>query len=210
MNIDALRSRWFALFAATADSDTLEPGFSDLVARYSEKHRHYHTLRHIAACLDHLDQVREIASDHFCLETAIWFHDVIYNPKSNNNEQLSARTARNFLATTRVDERTTGKIDHFIRLTSHPSTPRSQDEKLLIDIDLSILGASPESFELYDRQIRKEYHFIPEFLYKRKRKAILNGFLERGTIYQSDWFFARCEDNARSNIKRALRVLDGH
>ena len=201
------RTRWLTLFAETANSATLATGFTELAGRYAEKQRHYHTLRHVTDCLSCLDEAQDPPSDSFSVEAALWFHDIIYNPKSGNNEEASARYARQFLATTKVNAAVVTRIEQLIRLTKHPSMPCTHDEKLLIDIDLSILGANPEAFDRYDRQIRLEYAFVPGILYKRKRRATLNSFLERERIYQTDEFFEQREARARANIERAVRAL---
>jgi len=76
-----------------------------------------------------------------------------------------------------------------------------------VDVDLSILGAAPERFDQYERQVREEYAWVPDFLSRRERKAILKEFLARPRIFRSVHFRDRYEQQARSNIERSLGRL---
>ncbi|MDM8556712.1 hypothetical protein QUF75_18455 [Desulfococcaceae bacterium HSG7] len=100
------------------------------------------------------------------------------------------------------------KIEHLINLTKHPSNPENSDEKYLIDIDLLILGTDSESYDKYRSDIRKEYSFVPDFLFKKGRKKLLKSFLTSWRIYHTDYFFSEFENQARSNIKRELSELN--
>jgi predicted metal-dependent HD superfamily phosphohydrolase len=85
-----------------------------------------------------------------------------------------------------------------------PDTP---DAKLLVDIDLPILGAPEEIFNQYEKGIRFEYKRVPGFLYKRKRALLLNSFLSRPYIYLMDEFRKRYESPARQNLERSIERL---
>jgi predicted metal-dependent HD superfamily phosphohydrolase len=80
-----------------------------------------------------------------------------------------------------------------IRLTDHQEALSeeaiSNDAAVLCDADLAILGAEPERFDHYDRQIREEYAWVPEPVYRQKRGEVLAGFLERPRIYRTRPFF---------------------
>ena len=69
-----------------ADRDAVEQAAADLVARYGEPHRRYHTLEHIdemLAVADRLEATDEVTG-------AVWFHDAIYDPSRADNEARSA------------------------------------------------------------------------------------------------------------------------
>jgi predicted metal-dependent HD superfamily phosphohydrolase len=85
--------------------------------------------------------------------------------------------------------------------------PDGQDAKLLVDIDLSILGASEEIFNEYEKGIRFEYKRVPGFLYKRKRAMLLRSFLTRAHIYLTEAFRRRYEQQARQNLARSIEQL---
>ena len=61
-----------------------------LLDAYTEPHRHYHTVQHIVECLDLYHQVKKQLEQTLWVELAIWFHDVVYDPQSNENEMRSA------------------------------------------------------------------------------------------------------------------------
>jgi predicted metal-dependent HD superfamily phosphohydrolase len=88
-------------------------------------------------------------------------------------------------------------------VTTHDATPQTLDEQLLVDIDLSIIGAEDQRFAEFERQVREEYSFVPGFLFRMKRKTILKTFLERPRIYSTSHFSALLEGKARRNLELA-------
>lgn len=177
------------------------------MGRYAEPHRHYHNLDHISGCLEAFDRIADRLADPFAIEIAIWFHDVVYDPKGSKNEELSAAYANAFLASAGIDPAHISEIDRLIRLTRHPSNPVTEDEKYLIDIDLSTLGAERVQYDRYEEMIRKEYAYVPGLLYKKGRRELLEAFLNCKPIYRTRYFRERLEVQARSNIERALKNL---
>lgn len=93
---------------------------------------------------------------------------------------------------------------HLIMTTRHDATPSDADEQLLVDIDLAILGATPERFAEYDAQVRAEYAWVPGFVYRMKRRSVLKAFLARPRLYGTDHFRARYEAQARRNLAAVL------
>lgn len=61
--------------------------WSVLCQRYTEPHRHYHTLNHVHAMLGALDGIAGSIGLDFgrldLIEMAIWFHDIVYDPRSS-------------------------------------------------------------------------------------------------------------------------------
>jgi predicted metal-dependent HD superfamily phosphohydrolase len=88
--------------------------------------------------------------------------------------------------------------------TRHEAVPQTRDEKVLVDVDLWILGAPPERFDEYEKQVREEYGWVPGLIYRRKRRAILESFVARQTIYSTERFIQRYEVQARANLARSL------
>ena len=132
------------------------PGvIEQLMAAYSEPHRAYHTLEHISECFSQLESSGARAVDAGALELALRFHDAIYDTRAADNEARSAACARHALA--ELAPRTLDRIDGLILVTKHEAQPSTPDEALLLDVDLSILGAQRERFDEYERQVRREY-----------------------------------------------------
>jgi predicted metal-dependent HD superfamily phosphohydrolase len=91
--------------------------------------------------------------------------------------------------------------------TKHDAMPDSTDSRLLVDIDLAILGAPVERFDEYERQVRQEYSWVPDALFRRKRREILEAFLARPRIFSTDYFQLKYEAQARTNLERSITAL---
>ena len=181
--------------------------YTDLIDAYSAAHRHYHTLQHLAECFDKFEEVSDTAEQPGEIRMALWFHDAVYNPKSSDNEFKSAQWAYDSALTIGVTEAVNQRIFDLIMVTCHHKSPTMQDAKILVDCDLAILGAKPERFNEYNQQIRAEYAFVAEPDYKAKRAEILQQFLARPFIFNTEHFIARYEAQARINIEKALSLL---
>lgn len=187
----------------------LDEAFDGLIARYSEPHRKYHTLRHLDECLATFAGYRTLAEHPAEVEVALWFHDAIYDTRSNRNEAESAALA---VATVRKAGKSTEcaqRIESLVMATRHDAIPTGTDATLLVDVDLSILAAAPDRFDEYEKQVRAEYAWVPGYLFRRERRRILKGFLARPAIFSTLEFRARHEAQALANIKRSLEALGG-
>ena len=184
-----------------------EATFASLTQAYAQAHRHYHNADHIASCLKHLDVVSEFADEPAEIETALWFHDAIYDPHSASNERDSADWAIRFLRDNVVAGDAVSRIERLIMVTAGHGVTSSIDEDLMIDIDLSILGESPEVYDRFETAIRKEYNHVPEALFRHKRKEILSEFLEREQLYRTRYFIDHFQGQARVNLTRAIKAL---
>ena len=202
------RERWTALMGRLGIGENPDT-FERLRGAYSEKHRHYHTSDHINHCLAELDQTRQDAREPDELEVALWFHDAIYATRSSKNEAKSARWATDFLAKNGVDPARVGRIGGLIMATVHAAPSREQDAMLLVDIDLSILGADRDTYARFEENVRKEYSWVPLLLFRRTRAGILQSFLDRPSIYGTARFRDRLETSARENIRWAIANLTG-
>ncbi len=178
--------------------------FEALMAAYAEPQRRYHSLQHLEECLGHFEQVRELAEHPEEVEIALWFHDAVYDIRGATNERQSADWAVRALMTGNASRSTQNRVEQLIMATRHDAAPGDSDERLLVDIDLSILGAAPKRFAEYDGQIRAEYSWVPEAIYVMKRKAVLSSFLARTSIYSTAYFRERYETQARINLSAAI------
>lgn len=179
--------------------------FAELEAAYSEPGRHYHSTTHVAECLTHFAAVRTHARAPAEIELALWFHDAIYDARASDNEERSAEWAVAALGNAGCPGASVHAVASMI-LATKSHAPASDDEALLVDIDLGILGAAPEGFERYDAQIRLEYEWVPLAQYREARAAVLAGFLARDAIYRTD-HFRHLEAPARSNLAAKIEAL---
>ena len=197
-----LSERWRSFWTLN-DADLR---YADLARRYGEAHRAYHTLEHIEHCLDELEEARDLAERPEEVELALWLHDAVYDPRARDNEERSADLAKSFAVTRGIDgDRTAG----LVLATRHDSEPSTPDSRLVVDIDLSILGQPVERFDKYERGIRQEYAWVPEPRFREVRAKILGGFLARPAIYRVAHFRVKYEARARENLRRSLGDLRG-
>ena len=211
---ETLRLRWHALSAGLPDNL-----FEELVERYSEPHRHYHTLEHIADCFEKLDaspaadgqlgEIERLAGQWQSFELALFYHDAIYDPKLNDNEQQSATLAIDRLSPY-LKQADLIEIDFLIQATAHFSGQSCRGfepyQALIVDIDLSILGSAPDRYDEYAAQIRREYQHVPDADYQAGRAAVLKTFLAKDPLYQLPWFQQRFQQLAQENLNRELRT----
>lgn len=213
-----LRAGWRSFVSRAGGNASLaDDGFNIIEKLYGEPGRHYHTLDHIAWCLDLLYEFfPESALGRppwfYRTELALWFHDIVYDPKRKDNEVRSARALKGFAILAGFPELLADDAAHDILATTHTNTAEDIGSFLLptqwvLDIDLASLGFLPERFDENSDQIRREYAFVPEDAFVAGRKTVLQGFLGRPRIYLTDECHARFEDQARDNLQRAIAKL---
>ncbi|RWQ35636.1 MAG: hypothetical protein E5Y88_21640 [Mesorhizobium sp.] len=185
----------------------------ELSALYRAEGRHYHSLAHIEAMLALAGHYRASLHDPEAVEAAIWFHDAIYDSQAKDNEVKSAALAEKKLAG-RTDAQRLGRITAMIIATATHELPRFSDENaardaaLFLDMDLAILGATPDAFDAYEQAVRREYGWVEEPMWRAGRSAVLKSFLARPHIFHTEEFRQRFEAQARQNMKRSLKALE--
>ena len=199
--------RFIALARRLGASLDPAPVAADLLRRWAEPARTYHSLRHLDDCLAQLDAVPAQSADRDLVESALWFHDAVYDPRAGDNEGRSAELAREQLTRLGVAGGRADAVAALVLLTRHRAPPEDAEGRLVCDIDLSILGRPAYEFDRYDREIRAEYHWVPEVHYRRERAAVLREFLGREPLYLTPHFRERYQQPARTNLRRALAGL---
>lgn len=202
-----LRIRWSELLVKTEITDPELTTYKKLVALYSEQHRVYHNLTHIAHCLDEYRQARQSAEHQNEVEMALWFHDAIYNTRSHDNEEKSAELSRQELKIMGAEDSFGDRVHDLILVTKHIETPVGIDAEILADVDLSILGKSPIEFNYYEDGIRQEYFWVPDEQFRSGRVGVLKRFLDRPSIYLTDFFRQKYEEQARKNLEISVARL---
>ena len=174
-----------------------------LVKAYGEPQRAYHSLQHLEECLCVLDEAKGLMQQPDLIEMALWFHDAVYDPKSGENEALSAAMALEALGGTS----TAREVARLILLTKSHQPGEGPDDAWIIDIDLAIFAQSAPRVLEYEKQIREEYDWVPEVVYREKRAEVLAGFLKREPIYQTPWARERFEAQAKENLRALIASL---
>lgn len=181
---------------------------NQLVAAWGERHRHYHTLQHLRECLANFEAASMLARHPAEVELAIWFHDAVYDPAREDNEARSADWARDSVRAAGVPHEVAERVHGLVMATKdHVVEGDDPDTRLLLDIDLAVLGAAPARFDEYERQVRREYGHVAEADWRAGRARVLSKFLERPRIYATEAFHDALEVRARENLSRSLASL---
>lgn len=205
-----LKARWKAFAQELGLQET--GVFEHVLTIMDSPKRAYHNLSHVEACLSLYDEMVPkgvVGPDTHRIEMAIWFHDLIYSTLATDNEAQSAHYMRQLMSAAGYPEADVEAVEKMISLTKHQVVPVSMPmtQCFMLDIDLSILGSDPETFDQYEVAIRKEYEWVLEATFKAKRAEILTGFLKRQYIYNTAKFYFRFEDQARANLTKAVAKL---
>ncbi|MFQ6022922.1 MAG: hypothetical protein ACE5NW_09380 [Acidiferrobacterales bacterium] len=203
------RERFGALWnRCLVDRAVAQPGpvYEELVQRYSEPHRHYHTCNHINHCLKQHDLATDFMDDPDAVEMGLWFHDAIYDPYASDNELRSAKLFAN-LVDDHVPPAFRRSVYDLILVTVHPEQPKRLDEQFMVDIDLSSFGLAWEAFKRDSNAVRAEKPHVSDEQFFRGQVKFLQSLLDRPTFFFTDFFRARYETTARSNITRYIEDL---
>jgi predicted metal-dependent HD superfamily phosphohydrolase len=197
MPLDAVFLEAARAAGAQAPDATLAAVAAELVARWSEPHRHYHNLDHLRACLNEVvDPVTRLA---------VWGHDAIYDPRSAENEERSALLLTHLLHRCQTPPDAITESARLIRMTKgHAVEPGDERGMVLADADLSVLTRPWPSYLSYVDAIRKEYSHVSEELWRAGRAAVLRGLLDLPAMFH---LHPEREGPARANINRELSQL---
>ena len=185
-----LRQRWVRAGGAAE-------AFDDIVARYAEPHRAYHTIHHIEHVLAKVDEIGH-GEDPAVVLAAI-LHDVIYAPERDDNEERSADYARRVLAGHHSVERVASLI---AATKTHEGTEGDEGLDALLDADLSTFADDDEGRN--GELIRQEYAAVPAEAVRAGRRRILQHVLAKEPLYRSELMRTRYEAKAKANIRRAI------
>lgn len=203
-----LERRFVALWQrslAQADGASAASAWAVVRRCYEESHRHYHGLAHIAFCLAQIDLVIDRVREPDIVELAAWFHDVVYEPGSPDNEADSATFFRRLAAD--IDAARAERIAALILDTRHRQQPGDGDARYLVDVDLASLGQPWLRFRRDGDALRREQPQVADADYYRAQRAFLGQLLARRHLYSTPFFRARYESVARQNIQRCLQQM---
>lgn len=205
--VDIYRERLLKNWQATWSTLGLTPPVNlleSLFTAWAEPQRHYHSLQHLAECIAWFEREKDAAERPAEIALALWFHDAIYDVHAQDNEERSADWARDALVVAGVSADVTSRVHALIMATRHHAVPQGRDAELLIDIDLSVLGAPTERFDEYERQIRAEYAHVPPEIFEPRRRNILRRFVDREPLYATPGMHAACDAQAKHNLRKAI------
>ncbi|MDZ4753376.1 MAG: GNAT family N-acetyltransferase [Phycisphaerae bacterium] len=185
--------------------------FDELLTRWREPHRAYHTLQHLQECLHRIGTVRHACEHSAEIELALWYHDAVYDTRARDNEERSAELVAQVMRAAHVDEDATARVQRLVLATKHDPAwfdqPHTADEALIVDADLGILAADAERFASYQAQVRREYAWADDADYAAGHAGVLKTFLSRPTVFRAP-VCTPWEAAARTNLTAALECLN--
>jgi predicted metal-dependent HD superfamily phosphohydrolase len=194
---------WAAL---AGDSPTSRTEWAAVIGAWSEPHRRYHDLAHLAAVLGIVDQLAASAADPIAVRLAAWYHDVAYDPQRRDNEEVSAARARIGLLGL-VDDATRAEVERLVLLTAgHDPEPDDANGAVLCDADLAVLASPPAAYVGYASAVREEYGHLSDAVFTAGRIAVLEHLLALPTLFRTPGAQGWTEP-ARANLAAELSLL---
>jgi predicted metal-dependent HD superfamily phosphohydrolase len=182
----------------------------DLLERWSQPHRRYHTPEHLALMLRVIDEHAGMADDPDAVRLAAWFHDAVYEVFAADNEEQSAALASTTLAALGLSAARVSEVARLVRLTAgHQVAPGDRNGALLADADLAILASDGAGYARYAAAVRAEYAAVPDDVFRPGRAAILRKLADLPELFRvvparADW-----TARARANLEAEIATLLG-
>ena len=194
--------------------------------QYTQKHRHYHTIRHVNDLMRTIYDHEELFANPTSAYLAAWFHDVIYEIGEGYkyNEERSAKALLHWIEDQHPEFYNSEEGQKAVKLavlmigathghgfdTIRPTVKLSEEEwndiALFLDADLRILSRPQTVLLEFEENIRKEFSIYDDLVYNQGRKQVLESFLLRPKLYLSEmgkpW-----ESKARKNLELLIKRL---
>ncbi|MFE1168903.1 metal-dependent phosphohydrolase [Nocardiopsis sp. NPDC058789] len=193
-----LAASWRQL--AGEDCDSRAVG-DELLGRWSEDHRRYHTLSHLWSTLRAVDVLQDEARDVDAVRYAVWFHDAVHEGNPGHDEDQSEALAHRLLALLGKDPVLISEVVRLVGVTrDHRPEPGDANGAVLSDADLSTLAGAPEKYLAYTSAVRAEYWRYPDRVFRAGRLRVLRSLLESPHLFHTEFGRTHWEPRARSNM----------
>ncbi|HEX8462061.1 MAG TPA: hypothetical protein VF623_11545 [Segetibacter sp.] len=206
-----VKEKWKQLTAFSKKEELKQQLWEEIVYRYSEQHRQYHNLTHIAYLFSHCDKYINQIKNPAVVGFAIIYHDIVYDTYRQDNEELSAQMAEAHLTQLNINSRLLQNVKDFIiaskNHTINEEFSLKDDLAIFLDFDMAILASEDDYYKLYSEKIRQEYAKYPDELYREGRKLALQKIMQTENIFNSKTFREEWEPIARQNINKEISVL---
>jgi predicted metal-dependent HD superfamily phosphohydrolase len=180
----------------------------EVIEKYTEPHRSYHNLSHIYSLLMMAEEYYDFIENPILFELSIWFHDLIYDPSRNDNEEKSAERAVELLSPFLADSFLENLNQMILSTIKHAPILKDHDNELFLDLDMSVLATESKIYEAYTSAIRKEFSIFPDEIYQSGRKSVLKKFVEGESIFLTQFFQENFEEQAIENIQNEIASLN--
>lgn len=149
----------------------------EVVDRYDEFHRVFHNTEHLQ---DVLNCLKDYSADDELFLAAV-YHDAVYDPKTSDNEEKSAELFLQHAGHSNLNSKQKETISTLI-LATKTRQANTEQSKILIEADISILNRPFNKLIEYEHKIFREYQFAEYNLYREKRLDVLKSFNEKGKL----------------------------
>ncbi|MFD6950638.1 metal-dependent phosphohydrolase [Nocardiopsis sp. TSRI0078] len=182
---------------------------AELLGRWSEPHRRYHTLTHLEATLRAVGLLRNEARDADRVRYAVWFHDAVYEGVPGRDERESAELAERLLSLMGAGPAFAREVARLVGVTAtHRPGRWDADGAVVCDADLSVLAAPADEYLAYTTAIRAEYRHVPDEEFRAGRAGVLRSLLEAPHLFHTPFGRAHWEARARVNMLAELDRLE--
>lgn len=146
-------------------------GATKIYALWNDRTRFYHNLSHLKDVLAYIQRYSyRLAEEEFSdLVLAAFYHDAIYDPKRDDNEDKSIALLKSHL----LDLARFEKIAGYIELTKHRRKPHFFKDELFWTADNQIFRKNFRAVLLWEKGIKKEFQYVGKEEYKKGRIAFL-------------------------------------
>jgi predicted metal-dependent HD superfamily phosphohydrolase len=196
------------MMALGASGQTADAIYAIIIEQYRQSGRHYHGIGHLQALFGLLAQHASQAAGA-ATRLAVWWHDVIYEALSGDNEAKSADMARAHLTRLGAPNALTQHVCALILATkNHFTAPSFGQDDVFLDADIAILGAPDDVYRRYTQQVRAEYAMVPTQRFNQGRAGFLRAASAFPRLFKTDLFEAVYGPQARINMAQELADLE--
>ncbi|WP_017572066.1 HD domain-containing protein [Nocardiopsis halotolerans] len=183
---------------------------AELLERWSEPHRRYHTPAHLGATLRAVETLlqEEEPRDADLVRHAVWFHDAVHEGVPGRDEEESARLAERLLPLLGMAAARVREVARLVGVTAtHRPGRWDTGGAVLCDADLSVLASPVDEYLAYTTAVRAEYRYVTDEDFRAGRAGVLRSLLEAPHLFHTRFGRAHWEARARVNVLAELHRL---
>ena len=200
-----LRASWARLAGTTPEARAVG---EELLGRWSEPHRRYHTLTHLWSALRAVEVLEQEAAHPHRVRYAVWFHDAVYEKRPGTDEDESALVADRLLTLMGCERGDVAEVVRLVDLTAvHAPAEGDADGAVLCDADLSVLASGPDRYLEYTAAVRAEYGHLNDRVFRAGRLRVLRSLLDRAELFHTRFGRTHWEGRARVNMRAEIDRL---
>lgn len=181
--------------------------WENIAKKYNSKLRYYHNMKHLEQINSQLLLVKDKINNWDVVLFSLFYHDYVYSVLITNNEGKSAREAVNVLTELGVANKDIKACRAMIVATKGHTVSETSDINYFTDADLSILGQQWELYDIYRKNVRKEYSIYPNSVYNKGRVKVLNELFNTSKLYKTEPFITLYEAQAKENMGKEIELL---